>query len=146
MMYQVEFVKDGRRFATPTITETQKDVFIQGLGLKEDEYTVLERPDKKWHCVKVVFDMQKIEDGLTAVANGTDGDKNWIYTFGDPTEEANVMDAVKVQCTNGDIRTAFVVGVWLATADEIKAFKLKIGYKKLGVVIKKIIKKIKGGK
>ena len=140
MMYQVEFVKDGRRFATPTITESQKNVFIQELGLKEDDYTILERPDKLWHCAKVVFDLQLIDAAKKAAKEKKD--MAGLYTFGDPECLAKIDEAVKVQCTDGRIKNAYVVGIWLATAQEIHAFKDRIGYKKLGIVTKQI----KGGK
>ena len=46
----------------------------------------------------------------------------------------------KVQCTDGRQKNVYVVSVSLATVPEIREFCTKIGYKKLGKVIKLVFR------
>jgi hypothetical protein len=141
MNYQVMFKDDeGRNIASPIMGEHAKNVYVETLEKNNIKYDVVGRDQKKWHCARVVFDLQLIDAAKKAIKENKEA--NGVYTFGDPDCLAEEDEVVKVECTDGRVKNAYVVGIWLATADEIKNFKAHIGYKKLGIVIKKI----KGGK
>ena len=59
-----------------------------------------------------------------------------LYTYGDPNEIAKKDKVVEVECTDGRLKNAYVIDIWLATADEIKEFKERIKYPHLGLVKK----------
>lgn len=118
------------------MTEEMADVTIQRLSNSGISAVKVNATEKKWHLAKVVFDLQLIQAAKKAIKEGKD--MKGLYTFGDPKEIAKENSAVKVECTTAEKKVAFVVGVWLATAEEIKSFKAKIGYPKLGLVCEKI--------
>lgn len=137
MEYQIIFKdNEGYNIATPVMCEQAKNAYIEMLKQNGFQYDVMERPDKKWHLAKVVFDLQLIPAAKKAIKEGKD--MKGLYTFGDPKELAKENSAIKVECTTAEKKVAYVVGVWLATAEEIKSFKAKIGYPKLGLVTEKI--------
>ena len=118
------------------MTEEMADVTIQRLSNSGISAVIVNATEKQWHLAKVVFDLQLIPAAKKAIKEGKD--MKGLYTFGDPKELAKENSAVKVECTTAEKKVAFVVGVWLATAEEIKSFKAKIGYPKLGLVVEKI--------
>ena len=118
------------------MTEEMADVTIQRLSNSGISAVKVNATEKKWHLAKVVFDLQMIPAAKKAIKEGKD--MKGLYTFGDPKELAKENSAVKVECTTAEKKVAYVVGVWLATAEEIKSFKAKIGYPKLGLVTEKI--------
>lgn len=137
MEYQVLFKDDeGRDLATPTMNEQAKDVYIEMLKNNGIEYDIVERDDKRWHCARVVFDIQLIEAARKAIKEGKD--LYGLYTFGDPNEIAKKNKIVEVECTDGRLKNAYVIDIWLATAEEIKEFKARIKYPKLGIVKKEV--------
>lgn len=137
MEYQIIFRdEEGYDIATPVMCEQAKDAYIEMLSQNGFKYDVMERPDKKWQSAKVVFDLQLIPAAKKAVKNNEQ--MKGLYTFGDPNKIAKENSAVMVECTTGEKKVAYVVGLWMATAEEIKAFKAEIGYSKLGLVIKEI--------
>lgn len=137
MEYQIIFKdNEGYNIATPVMCEQAKDVYVDMLRQNGFQYDVLERPDKRWHLAKVVFDLQLIPAARKAIKEGKD--MKGLYTFGDPDKTAKENSAVIVECTTGEKKVAYVVGIWLATAKEITSFKVKIGYPKLGLVCGKI--------
>jgi len=139
MMYQVVFTQNGHEMATPPISEEHKNLFIEGLGLKENEYHLVERPGEKlWHCPMCVFDLQLIDAAKKAIKKGEDMDG--IYTFGDEKCIAKEDHVVKVECmdihTNKlTVKYAYVVHVWKATAQEIRDFKARKNIKKIRLVV-----------
>lgn len=137
MEYQIIFRdEEGYDIATPVMCEQAKDAYIEMLSQNGFKYDVMERPDKKWQSAKVVFDLQLIPAAKKAIKDKTN--MKGLYTFGDPNKIAKENSAVMVECTTGEKKVAYVVGLWMATAEEIKAFKAEIGYSKLGLVIKEI--------
>lgn len=127
---------DGRNIASPVIDEQNRKTYLEMLDNNNISYEILEREEKRWHCTRVVFDIQLIEAARKAIKEGKD--MYGLYTFGDPDEIAKKDKIVEVQCTDGRLKNAYVVDIWLATADEIKAFKDRIKYPKLGIVKKNI--------
>ena len=141
MDYQVIFRdEEGHDIASPIMEEQAKSIYVEMLKKNNIKYDIVERDPKKWHCARVVFDLQLIDTAKKAIKENKDADG--VYTFGDPDCLAEEDKVVKVECTDGRVKNAYVVGIWLASATEIKNFKTRIGYKKLGIVVKKI----KGGK
>ena len=136
-MFQVLYKGDNdANFVLSFHNTTAKDNFTKTLDRAGIEYQVLTKEDKKWHCAKVVFDLQLVEKAKKAVAKGEE--MKGVYTFGDDKEIVTKDGAYLVECTNAERKIGYAVGVWKATANEIKAFKDKIGYKHLGMVISKI--------
>ena len=134
MEYQVIFKdEEGRNVCSPVMNELSKKSYIKMLKANGFEYSVLPREEKKWQSAKVVFDLQLIPAAKKAIKNCSQ--MKGLYTFGDPNKIAKEDSPVMVECTNGERKIAYVVGLWLATANEIKTFKETIGYKKLGLVV-----------
>lgn len=137
-MFQILFKDDNgcNVLMQDRMTEEMADVTIQRLSNSGINAVKVNATEKKWHLAKVVFDLQLIPAAKKAIKEGRD--MKGLYTFGDPKELAKENSAVEVECTTAEKKVAFVVGIWLATAEEIKSFKAKIGYPKLGLVIKEI--------
>lgn len=129
--------QEGRNTATKPMREETKNRFIAHLENQGVEIDMIkECPDTLWHCPRVVFDLQKIEEARKAIAEGKDL-PGVIYTCGDKDNICKRKDIVKVQCTNG-VRVAVVVDIWKATFGEIVEYKRRIGYRHLSMVIDKI--------
>ena len=136
-MFQVLYKgENNANFVLPFHNVTAKDDFVKTLDRAGIKYTVLTKEEKKWHCAKVVFDLQLVEAAKKAVKTGKE--MKGLYTFGDDKELVTNEGAYLVECTDSRQKIGYAVGVWKATADEIKAFKDKIGYQHLGMVIAKI--------
>lgn len=118
------------------MTEEMADITIQRLSNSGISAVKVSVTEKKWHLAKVVFDLQLVPSAKKAIKNGTE--MKGIYTFGDPDKIAKENSAVVVECTTAEKKVAYVVGLWQATTEEIKAFKNKIGYSKLGLVVGKV--------
>jgi len=118
------------------MTEEMANAIVQALSNSGISAIKVNAAEKKWHLAKVVFDLQLIPAAKKAIKEGKT--MKGLYTFGDPKEIAKEGNAVKVECTTAEKKIAYVVGIWLATAEEIKLFKVKIGYPKLGLVAEKI--------
>lgn len=127
---------DGRNIASPVIDEQNRKTYLEMLDNNNISYEILEREEKRWHCVRVVFDIQLIEAARKAIKEGKD--LYGLYTFGDPNEIAKKDKIVEVKCTDGRLKNAYVIDIWYATANEIKAFKARIKYPKLGIVKKEV--------
>jgi len=136
MLYQLVYRINGRDWATPLMSESSKKAYIEGLAAAGIEYTELQRPEKKWQCGLMVFDLQKVDAAKKAVRENRWKEMKDIYTFGDEKEIVKTDTAFWVQCQD-EQKIAYAVGVWKATAAEIKTFKAEIGYKRLGPVIRK---------
>ena len=134
MEYMVIYEDEhGQLMSTKQMREKQKNDFIKTLTCN---YEVKECPDRLWNCPLVVFDLQKIEEARKAVSQG----KNIpgvIYICGDKDKIAKRNSVVKVQCTNG-VRVGFVIHIWKATFDEIVAYKEKIKYPHLSMIVGKL--------
>jgi len=116
----------------PFVSETAAKQFVKRLvqsGLKA-EY--ISREPKKWQLAKVVFDLQKVKEAKRAIAAGKDL-PGVIYTFGDAGKYAVIDKLVDVECFGGHVKTAYCVDLVYMTAEEINAFKAKIGYEHLGL-------------
>lgn len=120
MLFQIIYRSEGSEFATPCLTETQKDNFIGVLSNAGIQFEVLEREDKKTNVVSGIF---KLDDTKT-------------YVFEDPSNAAKPGDIVEVELVDGRRKNLFVKASGLKTKDEIKAYCLKIGYPTLGKVIR----------
>lgn len=116
--------------------ENEANKIIESLRNSGVEATKVSFADRKWHCANVVFDMQSIDAAKKSFKSGRE--IFGMYTFGDPNNLAKEGEIVKVKCTDGRVKNAYVVGIWLATATEINQFKTKIGCEKLGLVMAKI--------
>lgn len=92
---------------------------------------------KKYNCPVFVFDLQKVDIAKKAFKTGNNID-GVMYTFGDPKEIVDSEGAYSVECTNGDKRIGFPVGIHKWTFDEVIRFKQRIGYAHLGLVIAKV--------
>ncbi len=137
MEYQVIFKDDEQRdVATPMMCAQDKDAYIEMLQKSEIKYVILEKPDRKVQLAKVVFNMQLIPSAREAIKQ--EKDLYGMYTFEDPRRLAEENNIIKVECTTGEIRIAYVVGLWHATTEEVEVFKTKIGYRKLGQIVEKI--------
>jgi len=137
-MFQILFKdSEGRNvLMRDRMTEEMADVTIQRLSNSGISAVKVNAAEKKWQLAKVVFDLQMIPAAKKAIKEGKD--IKGLYTFGDPDKTAKDNSAVMVECTTGEKKVAYVVGLWMATTEEIKSFKAKIGYPKLGLVIKEI--------
>ena len=113
------------------MSEAEAHPFV--LSLNRD-HTIFEREDDKWHLAKVVFDIQKVEEAKVAIKAGKDL-PGIIFTYADPKELSKEGKIAKVKNINGTVKYAYVVHIWKATTDEVKAFKESIKYPKLGIVI-----------
>lgn len=122
MMFQILYASDGYKFATQYLTEDQKENYVRALTNAGITFDILEREDKKINVVSVIF---KLDDTTT-------------YTFEDPDGLARVGDIVEVECTDGRRKNVLVKVAGLRTRDEINAFCAKIGYPKLGKVVKRV--------
>ena len=91
---------------------------------------------KKYNCPVFVFDLQKVDVAKKAFKDGKHIDG--MYTFGDPKMLVVNESAYRIECTNGDKRIGFPVGVHKWTFDQVIAFKQEIGYAHLGLVIEKV--------
>lgn len=139
MAFQVLYKdQEGRDMLVldPFPTEESAKFFLQVLNNAGLEGTLRPVEDKKWQLVKVVFDLQLVPAAKKAAKEGKD--MYGMYTFGDPDKLGEIDRALNVECTDGRIKVAYVVGLWHATADEITEFKTKIGYKHLGVTKQKV--------
>jgi len=137
-MFQILFKDDEGRdvLMMDKMTEKMADITIQRLSNSGIRAVKVNAAEKKYHLAKVVFDLQLISAAKKAIKNGTE--MKGVYTFGDPDKIAKEDSAVVVECTTGKKKVAYVVCLWMATAEEIKAFKSKIGYSKLGLCCGKI--------
>ena len=106
--------------------------------LKDDEGRnfVNVKDMKKYHCPVFVFDLKLVEPAKKAFKMGERIDG--MYTFGDPQKLVASESTYEVQLTNGDKKPGFPVGVHKWTFDQVIEFKRSIGYKHLGLVIRKI--------
>ncbi len=137
-MFQILF-KDAEGYdvlMSDQMTEEMADITVQRLSNSGISAVKVKAAEKKWPLAKVVFDLQLIPSAKKAIKNGTE--MKGVYTFGDPDKIAKEDSAVVVECTTAEKKVAYVVGLWQATAEEIKAFKTRIGYSKLGLVVKKV--------
>ena len=91
---------------------------------------------KRYNCVVFVFDLQLVEKAKKAFEEGIH--LNGMYTFGDPQKIAIKEGVYEVCCTDGTEKLAFAIGFHEWTYDEVIEFKNSIGYKHLGIVIRKI--------
>ena len=137
MEFMVVYIDEqGNTIVTPPLREARKNNFVSKLEEKKTEYVIKECPDTLYHCPKVVFDLQKIEEARKAVEEGRDL-PGILYTCGDADKIAKKNSVVKVKCSNGE-RNAFVITIWKATYDQVIEYKKKIGYKHLSPIIGKV--------
>ena len=116
------------------LAEAEAHPFVLSIN---GDYKIFERKDDKWHLPKIIFDIQKVEEAKAAIKAGKEL-PGIIWTYGDQYEFAEEDELVKVRNLNGTIKIGYVVYVWRATSEEVKAFKDAIGYSKLGIVIGKV--------
>lgn len=116
------------------MSETAADLAIQVLS--KCGFSDVKK-EKLWQLAKIVLDMQKIPAAKDILVNHKE-EKGVIWTYGDPDAIVKEGDYCKVKNTNGTISVGYVMETYLATADEVKAYKEKIGYKHLGVVMEKV--------
>ena len=91
---------------------------------------------KKYHCPVIVFDLQKVKAAKEAFRQHKRIDG--MYIFGDPKKIVVGEGAYEVECTNGDKRIGFPVGVHKWTFDQVINYKQKIGYDHLGLILGKV--------
>ena len=120
------------------MTESAADLAIQTLNACGFSATKTEvKEEKLWQLAKIVLDMQKIPAAKDILANGKE-EKGILWTYGDPGMLVKEGDYCKVKNTNNTTSIGYVMKIYSATADEIKAYKTKIGYKHLGIVVEKV--------
>lgn len=135
MEYKVMFKdEEGRNIVTPVMSEEDKNSYVKSLnGI---DHIVINCNDKRWQLAGVVFDIQLIPAARKAVKERKQ--IKGMYTFGDPKKVSEKNSIVEVECTNAELRIGYVVAVFRATTEEVKAFKEKIGYSHLGLVKRKL--------
>ena len=135
MMYQVSYKINGHEFASDSMPKEQALLFIERLANTGIKAGLVAREERKYRCPKIVYDIQLVDEARKACKEGKEMDG--LYTFGDPTEKAIKDTLGRFKRVDGVVKVGYIVDVWSATADEIAAFKTKIGYKHLGLYIGK---------
>ena len=123
---------EGRPFVMECLTDQSFEHFTTALKNANIPFDVKEVDDRKVQLVACAFSLDDVEL--------IEQSKKEPYTFADPENIAKPGDVVKVQCTDGRQKNVYVVSVSLATVPEIREFCAKIGYKKLGKVIKLVFR------
>ena len=128
--------KDGKDIATNPLREARKNDLVNKLEAENIEYVIKECPDTLYHCPRVVFDLQKIDEARKAVKENKEL-PGILYTCGDAEKIAKKNNVVTIKCSNGK-KNAYVIDIWKATFDQVIAYKKKIGYRHLAPVIGKV--------
>lgn len=132
-MFNVLYKDDnGRQWVQECLTASSFEYFTAALKASNIDFDIKEVDDKKFQLCECAFthdDVELIEKG-----------KKDPYTFADPNNIAKPGDIVLVQLKDGKQKNVYVMNVRNASISEIRAFCAKIGYKKLGKVLKLIFR------